>query len=51
MFKRLLIPILLTFSILAIIFKPLDRSPLRENEYYKNTISSFDLIKESHINS
>ena len=49
MFKRLLIPILLTLSLLALIFKPLDRSPLRESEYYKNTISSFELIKENHL--
>ena len=53
MFKRLTIAILLTFSLLALAIKPLDRSPLEESLYYQNTIKAFDSIKNNmpqHIN-
>ena len=47
MFNKFSIAILLTFSLLFVVFKPLDRTPLEESDYYKNTIKNFDGIKNN----
>ena len=47
MFNKFSIGILLTFSLLFVVFKPLDRTPLEESGYYKNTIKNFDAIKNN----
>ena len=49
MFNKYTVPIVLSFSLLVLIFKPLDRTPLEETNYFKRTFKNFNKLKNDSI--
>ena len=45
MFNKFTITILSVFSLLIIVFKPLDRTPLEGSRYYYNSLENIDNIR------
>ena len=51
MFNKFTITILSVFSLLVIVFKPLDRTPLEGSRYYYNSLENIDNIRGQVINN
>ena len=46
MFNKFTVAILLVFSLLIVVFKPLDRTPLEGSRYYYNSLENVDKIRD-----
>ena len=50
MFNKFTVAILLVFSLLIVVFKPLDRTPLEGSRYYYNSLENVDKIRDDIVN-
>ena len=51
MFNKFTVAILLLFSLLIVVFKPLDRTPLEGSRYYYNSLENVDKIRDDIVNT
>ena len=51
MFNKFTVAILSVFSLLIIVFKPLDRTPLEGSRYYYNSLENVDKIRDDIVNT
>ena len=50
MFNKFTLAILSVFSLLIVVFKPLDRTPLEGSRYYYNSLENVDKIRDDIVN-
>ena len=51
MFNKFTVAILSVFSLLILVFKPLDRTPLEGSRYYYNSLENVDKIRDDIVNT
>ena len=51
MFNKFTVAILSVFSLLTVVFKPLDRTPLEGSRYYYNSLENVDKIRDDIVNT